>query len=115
MAPLVSLHTVCGWVLKLQQQSWVVATETLQPPVSKIFTILPFKKKKALQVALVVKNTPSSAGDIRDPGSISGQEGPLEEGTATHSSILAGRTPWTKEPAGYSLWGHKEPDTNEAT
>ena len=46
MAPLVSLHTVCGWVLKLQQQSWVVATETLQPPVSKIFTIWPFLKKK---------------------------------------------------------------------
>ena len=25
-------------------------------------------------------------------------EDPLEEGTATHSSILAWRTPWTKEP-----------------
>ena len=27
-----------------------------------------------------------------------GQEGPLEEGTATHSSILAWRIPWTEEP-----------------
>ena len=27
-----------------------------------------------------------------------GQEDPLEEGMATHSSILAWRTPWTKEP-----------------
>ena len=27
-----------------------------------------------------------------------GQEDPLEEGMATHSSILAWRTPWTEEP-----------------
>ena len=29
-------------------------------------------------------------------------EDPLEDGTATHSSILAWRTPWTEEPGG--LW-----------
>ena len=27
-----------------------------------------------------------------------GQEDPLEKGIATHSSILAWRIPWTKEP-----------------
>ena len=27
-----------------------------------------------------------------------GQEGPLEEGMATHSSVLAWRIPWTEEP-----------------
>ena len=27
-----------------------------------------------------------------------GQEDPLEEGMATHSSILAWRAPWTEEP-----------------
>ena len=27
-----------------------------------------------------------------------GQEGPLEEGMAAHSGILAWRTPWTEEP-----------------
>ena len=33
---------------------------------------------------------------------------------ATHSSILAWRTPWTEEPGGlYSSWGHKELDTSE--
>ena len=31
-----------------------------------------------------------------------GQEDPLEEGMATHSSILAWRIPWTEEPGG--LW-----------
>ena len=29
-----------------------------------------------------------------------GQEDPLEEGVATHSSILAWRIPWTEEPGG---------------
>ena len=27
-----------------------------------------------------------------------GREDPLEKGMATHSSILAGRIPWTEEP-----------------
>ena len=42
-----------------------------------------------------------------------GWEDPLEEGMATHSSILAWRTPWTKEPGGYSPWGCKESDMPE--
>ena len=44
-----------------------------------------------------------------------GQEDPLEAGMATHSSILAWRTPWTEEPGGYNPWGHKESDTTEMT
>ena len=47
-------------------------------------------------VAQLVKNLPDNAGDI---GSIPGSE-PLEEGMATHSSILAWRTPWIEEPGG---------------
>ena len=47
---------------------------------------------------LVVKNLPANAGDIRDVGSIPGREDPLEEGMATHSSILAWRILWTEEP-----------------
>ena len=30
-----------------------------------------------------------------------GGEDPLEEGMATHSSILVWRIPWTEEPGGY--------------
>ena len=30
---------------------------------------------------------------------------PLEEGTATHSSILAWRIPWTEEPGGLQAMG----------
>ena len=50
------------------------------------------------QVALVVKNPPTNGGDLRDAGLILGGEDPLEEGMATHSSILAWRIPWTGEP-----------------
>ena len=44
-----------------------------------------------------------------------GQEGPLEEGMTTHSSILAWRVPWTEEPGGYGPEGCKELDTTEVT
>ena len=40
-----------------------------------------------------------------------GQEDPLEEGMATHSSILAWRTPWTEEPG--VVHGVAESDTSE--
>ena len=49
-------------------------------------------------VALVVKNPPAIAGDIREVGSIPGWEDPLEVGMTTHSSVLAWRIPWTEEP-----------------
>ena len=39
-----------------------------------------------------------SACNAGDPGSIPGQEDLLQKGTATHSSFLAWRTPWTEEP-----------------
>ena len=38
---------------------------------------------------------------------------PLEEGMATHFSILAWRIPWTETLVGYGPWGHKEVDTTE--
>ena len=43
-----------------------------------------------------------------------GCEDPLEEGIASHASILAWRIPWTEEPGGlYSPWDHKELDMTE--
>ena len=41
----------------------------------------------------MVRNLPANAGDT-------GQEAPLEEGTATLSSILAWRIPWAEETGG---------------
>ena len=40
-----------------------------------------------------------------------GREDPLEQETATQSSILAWEIPWTEELVGCSPWGHKESDT----
>ena len=34
-----------------------------------------------------------------------GQEDPMEKEMATHSSILAWRTPWTEEPGGLQSMG----------
>ena len=34
-----------------------------------------------------------------------GQEDPLEKGMATHSSILAWKTPWTEKPGGLQSMG----------
>ena len=40
-------------------------------------------------------------------------EDPLEEGKASHSSILAWRMPWTGSLVGYSPWGHTKSETTE--
>ena len=50
----------------------------------------------------VVNNLPDDAGDIRDVGSIPGlgRSPGGSSRTATHSSILAWRIPWTEEPGG---------------
>ena len=43
-----------------------------------------------------------SACNAEDSVQSLGQEDPLEKGTATHSSILVWRIPWTWEPVG--IW-----------
>ena len=37
-----------------------------------------------------------------------GREDPLEEGMATHCSILAWRSPWTEEPGWLQVMGSQE-------
>ena len=51
-----------------------------------------------LPLGLRGKESACNAGAAQDVGLIPGLERPLEEGTATHSSILAWRIPWTEEP-----------------
>ena len=62
------------------------------------------------QVALVVKNPPASEEIQETQFRSLGQEGPLEEEMATHSSILAWIFPWTEEPSGLQSMGRKESD-----
>ena len=57
------------------------------------------------KVALVVKNPPITAGDIRDTGSFLGSGRFPGGGHATPSSILAWRIPWTEEPGGLQSLG----------
>ena len=53
-------------------------------------------------VAQTVKNLPA----MQETGvRYLGWEAPLEEGMATHSSILAWRIPWTEEPGGLPSMG----------
>ena len=53
-------------------------------------------------VAQTVKNLPA----VQETGIPSlGQEDPMEEGMATHSSILAWRVPQTEEPGGLQPMG----------
>ena len=47
------------------------------------------------------ESAPVQETRVRSPG----QEDPLEKGVATHSSILAWRIPWTKEPCGLQSMG----------
>ena len=65
----------------------------------------------ASQVAQWGKNPPETQ-ETQVPDS--GQEDPLEEGMATHFSILAWRILWTEENEGHSPWGRKESDMTEA-
>ena len=51
-----------------------------------------------------VKNLPANVADVH---STQGWEDALEKETATNSSILACKIPWTEEPSGYSSWGHE--------
>ena len=59
-------------------------------------------------VAQLVKNLPAMQ---KTPVPSLGWEDPLEEGMATHSSILAWKIPWTEEPGRLQSMGSKESDT----
>ena len=64
--------------------------------------IITYAVIRASLVAQMVKNPPTKW----ETWVLSiGQEDPLEEGMATHSSILAWRIPWTEEPGGLQSMG----------
>ena len=54
-----------------------------------------------------VKNPAANAGDA---GLVPGSGRYLEKGTATHSTVLAWRIPWTEEPGGLQSIGSQESD-----
>ena len=66
----------------------------------------PYGRKVGVSGGSVVKkkkkNSPANPGDL---GPIPGLRRSLEEGMATHSSILAWRIPWTEEPGRLQIIG----------
>ena len=71
-------------------------------------------------MALVIKNPLANAGGVRDAVQSRDQEDPLEEEMATHSSILAWRSPWTEEAGrpqfiGMHRVGHNRSDLAQHT
>ena len=67
------------------------------------------------QLALVVKNLPAVAGDLRDTDLIAGLGRSLGGGPGSPLRILAWRIPWIEEDGRLQSWGLKESDTTEAT
>ena len=57
-----------------------------------------------------VRNLPAVQEPQETRVSSLGREDPLEEGMATHYSILAGKFCGWRSLAGYSSWDHKESD-----
>ena len=59
------------------------------------------------QVALVVKNPPANAGDVRDVGSIPGWGRCPGGGNGNSLQFLPGESHGQRSLVGYSPWGHK--------
>ena len=70
-----------------------------------ISTIVAFIQCRGIPAVLVVKNLPANAGDKETQVGSQGQEDTVEQGMATHSSILAWIIPWAEEPGGLQSIG----------
>ena len=71
------------------------------------------RKIKASRMALWVKNPPAMQETQETWVQSLSREDPLKKKMATHSSILAWKSPWTEEPGGLQSMGRKESDTTE--
>ena len=70
-------------------------------------------KSGASQVALVVKNPPANAGDIRDAGLIPRLERSPGEGNGNPLQYSCLENPMDRSLVGYSPWGRKDLDMTE--
>ena len=97
-SPSLFLLSLCGW-------DWLDVPQIIYSSLSTqedcFLASLPVKLVVSLVVQMV-KNLPVMQ-EIRVQSL--GQEDPLEKGMATHSSILAWRSPWTEQPGGLWLMG----------
>ena len=66
-------------------------------------------------MALVVKNLPPKAGDIRDTDLIPGWEDPWRRAWQCTPVLLPGEVDGQRSLVGYCLWGHTGLDETEGT
>ena len=66
-------------------------------------------------MALVVKNPPTKAGDVRDTVDPWVGNNPWRRAWQPTLVFLPGESHGQRSLVGYSPWGHKESDTTEAT
>ena len=69
-----------------------------------VFILIHLQMRASL-VVLVVKNIPANTRDRRRGFDPWVKRFPLEQSTATHSSLLAWRIPWMEEPGGLQSTG----------
>ena len=70
-------------------------------------------RTQASQVALVEKNSPASAGDIRDTGLVPGSRSPGVGNGNLLQLFLPRKCHGQRSLVGYSPWGHKVLGTTE--
>ena len=69
----------------------------------------------ASQLVLVVNNPHANAGEVKMQVQSLSRQDRLQEGMATHSSMIPWRIPGTEEPDGLQSMGSQEADSTEAT
>ena len=96
---------------------WFCEPRDCSPPGSSVHGILQTRMLEWIAIPCFPggsdgKESASNAGDL---GSISGSGRSLEEGMATHSSILTWRIPWTEDPGRLQSMGSQRVRNNWAT
>ena len=105
-----------GWSLGLSRWAWLPGGHPLILPALLTLCVSCLAPGDISQVALVIKNLPANAGDLRDTGSIPGWgRSPGEvHGNPLQYSCLE-NPHGQRSLVGCSPQGHKELDTTEAT
>ena len=112
-APCTLYQLLTSYLFYTRQSIYVNPNPPLCPTLPFPLGISFTKPLISFMATLVVKNLPAKAGNIKNVGSLLDWEDPLEQGMATHSSILAWELHGQRSLVGYSPWGWEELDTTD--
>ena len=98
--------------------SWFVQRNHVCPStkerINKFYILIYIRSNwRASQVAQWVKNLPAMQEMPEIWVRFLGRDDPLEQGMATHFSILAWRIPWTEEPGGLQSMGSQSQTSSD--